>query len=77
MSIALTELGKLTVEEQESILEGLMSGYDPIQVNDKNFMIPKEVNELIDDLFIEVDKLRKLIEETEFGEGPNIMSLMI
>jgi|TARA_R110000796_G_scaffold236279_1_gene355641 hypothetical protein len=71
MSIALTELGKLTVEEQESILEGLMSGYDPIQVNDKNFMIPKEVNELIDDLFIEVDKLRKLIEETEFGEGPN------
>jgi len=71
MAIALKELGLLTIQEQESILEGLMSEYNPIQVNDKNYMIPREVNELIDDLFIEVDKLRKLIEETEFGEGPN------
>lgn len=71
MAIALKELGLLTIQEQESILEGLMSEYNPIQVNDKNYMIPREVNELIDDLFIEVDKLKKLIEETEFGEGPN------
>ena len=48
-----------------------MSEYHPIQVNDKNFMIPKEVNELIDDLFVEVDRLKNLIEDIEFGERPN------
>tara|TARA_R110001583_G_scaffold6515_2_gene33096 strand:- start:1524 stop:1739 length:216 start_codon:yes stop_codon:yes gene_type:complete len=71
MAIALKELSLLTVEEQESILNGLMSEYHPIQVNDKNFMIPKEVNELIDDLFVEVDRLKNLIEDIEFGERPN------
>ena len=69
MAIALKELGLLSVDEQESILEGLMSNYDPIQVNDNNYMIPREVNELIDDLFIEVNKLRKIIEETNIGES--------
>ena len=69
MAIALTELGKLSRKEQESILGGLMSGYDPIQVNDNNYMIPREVNELIDDLFIEVHKLREIIEETNIGES--------
>ena len=69
MAIALTELGKLPKEEQESILEGLMSEYDPIQVNDKNYMIPREVNELIDDLFIEVNKLREIVEENNIGES--------
>tara|TARA_R110000824_G_scaffold7685_2_gene34681 strand:+ start:106 stop:321 length:216 start_codon:yes stop_codon:yes gene_type:complete len=69
MAIALTELGKLSRKEQESILGGLMSEYDPIQVNDNNYMIPREVNELIDDLFIEVHKLREIIEETNIGES--------
>ena len=69
MAIALTELGKLSRKEQESILRGLMSEYDPIQVNDNNYMIPREVNELIDDLFIEVHKLREIIEETNIGES--------
>ena len=68
MAIELKQLGLLTIEEQESILEGLMSEYDPIQVNNKNFMIPREVNELMDDLFIEVNKLRTLIEDIDIGE---------
>ena len=71
MAIALTELGKLSRKEQESILGGLMSEYDPIQVNDNNYMIPREVNELIDDLFIEVHKLREIIEEIDIGESQN------
>jgi len=70
MAIELKQLGLLTIEEQESILEGLMSEYDPIQVNNKNFMIPREVNNLIDDLFLEVTNLRDIREE-DIGEGNN------
>ena len=71
MAIELKQLGLLTIEEQESILEGLMSEYDPIQVNNKNFMIPREVNELIDDLFIEVTILRVKLKEKSIGEKKN------
>ena len=69
MAIELKELGLLPIEEQESILEGMQESYHPIEVNGKKFMIPSEVNELIDDLFIEVNKLRKIIEETNIGES--------
>jgi hypothetical protein len=67
MAIALKELGLLTIEEQESILEGMMTSYDPIEVDGKVFMIPREVNNLIDDLFLEVSNLR----EDNIGEGNN------
>ena len=67
MAIALKELGLLTIKEQESILEGMMTSYDPIEVDGKVFMIPREVNNLIDDLFLEVSNLR----EDNIGEGNN------
>jgi|TARA_R100000081_G_C4681129_1_gene97544 hypothetical protein len=70
MAIALKELGLLKLEEQESILEGLQSSYDPIQVDGKVFMIPREVNNLIDDLFLEVTSLR-IEREKHIGEGDN------
>jgi len=70
MAIALKELGLLSTDEQESILEGLQSSYDPIEVDGKVFMIPKEVNNLIDDLFLEVTSLR-IEREKYIGEGDN------
>jgi hypothetical protein len=70
MAIALKELGLLKLKEQESILEGLQSSYDPIQVDGKVFMIPREVNNLIDDLFLEVTSLR-IEREKHIGEGEN------
>tara|TARA_R110002012_G_scaffold254614_1_gene433688 strand:- start:834 stop:1046 length:213 start_codon:yes stop_codon:yes gene_type:complete len=70
MAIALKELGLLTIEEQESILEGMMTSYDPIEVDGKVFMIPREVNNLIDDLFLEVTNLRDIRKE-DIGEGNN------
>ena len=70
MAIALKELGLLKLKEQESILEGLQSSYDPIQVDGKVFMIPREVNNLIDDLFLEVTSLR-IEREKYIGEGDN------
>ena len=70
MAIALKELGLLPIKEQESILEGMMTSYGPIEVDGKVFMIPREVNNLIDDLFLEVTNLRNIREE-DIGEGNN------
>ena len=70
MAIALKELGLLSTDEQESILEGMMTSYDPIEVDGKVFMIPQEVNKLIDDLFLEVSSLR-IEREKYIGEGDN------
>ena len=69
MAVELKELGLLPIEEQESILEGMMDDYHPIEINGKKFMIPSQVNELIDDLFIEVNKLREIVEENNIGES--------
>jgi len=71
MATELKELGLLPIEEQVSILEGMMDDYHPIEVNGKKFMIPSQVNELIDDLFIEVDNLRKQLKENSIGKSNN------
>jgi len=71
MAIELKELGLLSVDDQESILKDLSKSYHPIEVNKKKFMIPSEVNELIDDLFIEVTILRVKLKEKSIGEEKN------
>ena len=71
MAVELKELGLLPIKEQESILEGMMDDYHPIEVNGKKFMIPSQVNELIDDLFIEVDNLRKKMKKDNIGKSNN------
>tara|TARA_R100000152_G_C6780959_1_gene214533 strand:+ start:4315 stop:4530 length:216 start_codon:yes stop_codon:yes gene_type:complete len=71
MAIELKELGLLPIEEQESILEGMQESYHPIEVNGKKFMIPGQVNELIDDLFSEVNNLRKKVKEGNIGKSDN------
>ena len=68
MAIELKQLGLLPIEEQESILNGMLEEYHPIEVNGKKFMIPSQVNELIDDLFIE---LKIKLEEKAIGESEN------
>jgi hypothetical protein len=71
MAIELKELGLLPIEDQESILEGMQESYHPIEVNGKKFMIPIEVNELVDDLFMEINKLREKLKERKIGEKRN------
>ena len=71
MAIELKELGLLSLEDQESILEGMTDGYHPIEVNGKKFMIPHEVNNLVDDLFTEISKLRRKLKESSIGEKGN------
>ena len=71
MAIELKELGLLSLSEQEDILEEMSDNYHPISVNEKKFMIPSEVNELIDDLFLEVTLLRIKLKEKAIGKKKN------
>jgi hypothetical protein len=49
-------LSRLSLEEQEAILGTISQSYFPIQINDKVFMIPEEVNDLIDRLVTRLEK---------------------
>ena len=71
MAIELKELGLLSLDDQESILKDMCKDYHPIQVNDTKYMIPSEVNELIDDLFVEITILRVQLKEKSIGEKKN------
>jgi len=44
------ELSRLTLDEQEDVLRTMSESYYPIQINDRVYMIPEEVNDLIDRL---------------------------
>jgi len=68
MAIALKQLSNLPLEDQESVLEGMMQEYYPIEINGKRFMIPKDVNMLVDELYLEVKKLNSVLEEYSIGE---------
>mgnify|MGYP003140332059 FL=1 len=68
MAIALKQLGDLSIEDQESILDGMLHEYFPIEINGKKFMIPKEVNILVDELYLEVKRLDSILEGYDIGE---------
>ena len=68
MAIALKQLGDLSVDDQESILDGMLHEYFPIEINGKKFMIPKEVNILVDELYLEVKRLDSILEGYDIGE---------
>ena len=58
MADIIKELYNLPKEEQEFILRNLSHAYNPIEINGEIFMIPHEVNNLIDNLFIELQDLK-------------------
>ena len=49
-------LSRLSLEEQEDILETMSQSYFPIQINNEVFMIPEEGNDLIDRLVTRLEK---------------------
>jgi 3-deoxy-D-manno-octulosonic acid (KDO) 8-phosphate synthase len=59
------ELSKLTLDEQEDILRTMSQSYFPIEINDKVFMIPEEVNNLINRL---VERLEKNGHQVNIGD---------
>ena len=58
MAEVIKELNNLPIEEQEFILNNMAHDYNPNEINGEVFMIPQEVNELIDNLFIELQDLK-------------------
>ena len=58
MADEIKELSNLSREEQEFILENLSHDYSPIEIDGNTYMIPQEVNNLIDSLINQVQELR-------------------
>ena len=58
MGNVINELSMLSREEQEFILENMSHEYNPIEIDGQVFMIPKEVNELIDNLVNQISELK-------------------
>ena len=59
------ELSKLTLDEQEDVLRTMSESYFPIQINDRVYMIPEEVNDLIDRL---VQRLERNGHQVNIGD---------
>jgi hypothetical protein len=58
MADEIKELSMLPREQQEFILENLSHDYNAIEIDGHIFMIPKEVNELIDSLTNQLSELK-------------------
>ncbi len=50
MAKEIKELSRLPIEHQSQILEALCKNYQPIEIDDKVYLIPQKVNDLIDSL---------------------------
>ena len=59
MAKEIKELSKLPLEHQNYILEALCKKYEPIEIDDKVYLIPPEVNDLIDNLVMQLNNLDK------------------
>ena len=57
MAKEIKELSKLPIEHQSQILEALCKNYQPIEIDDRVYLIPEEVNELIDNLVAQLNDL--------------------
>ena len=58
MADEIKELSNLPRDQQEFILENLSHDYSPIEIDGHTYMIPQEVNDLIDSLINQVQELR-------------------
>ena len=68
MAKEIKELSKLPIEHQSQILEALCKNYQPIEIDDKVYLIPQKVSDLIDNL---TEQLNDLYMETIIGKKEN------
>lgn len=54
MAKLIKELADLSFEGQNFVLSQMMDDYSPLELNGRVFLIPKEVSELINTLYIQV-----------------------
>ena len=58
MADEIKELSMLPREQQEFVLENLSHDYSPIEIDGNMYMIPQEVNDLIDSLAEQIETFR-------------------
>tara|TARA_R100000049_G_C1909442_1_gene57163 strand:+ start:50 stop:244 length:195 start_codon:yes stop_codon:yes gene_type:complete len=58
MAELIKEIDKLPLKEQELILSQLSNSFCPVEIDDVIYMIPEEVNELIDSLSMQLSEMR-------------------
>lgn len=58
MASELTSLSNLSIEELDILFSSLAEKYSPIEINDKIYMIPDAVNDLIDGLANQLENLK-------------------
>tara|TARA_Y100000034_G_scaffold34027_1_gene41695 strand:- start:1096 stop:1296 length:201 start_codon:yes stop_codon:yes gene_type:complete len=58
MAHELTGLSNLSVEELDILFSSLAEKYTPIEINGKVYMIPEEVNNLIDGIASQLEDLK-------------------
>jgi len=58
MADEIKELSMLPREQQEFVLENLSHDYSPIEIDGNMYMIPQEVNDLIDSLADQIATFR-------------------
>ena len=58
MADEIKELSMLPREQQEFVLENLSHDYSPIEIDGHMYMIPQEVNDLIDSLTKQIATFR-------------------
>ena len=63
MAELIKEIDKLPLKEQELILSQLSNSFSPIEIDNVIYMIPDEVNQLIDSLTNQVRDMRSAIKK--------------
>ena len=58
MAELIKEIDKLPLREQELILSQLSNSFCPVEIDNVIYMIPEEVNELIDSLSMQLSEMR-------------------
>ena len=61
MAELIKEIDKLPLREQELILSQLSDSFCPVEIDDVIYMIPEEVNELIDSLTMQLNEMRNAV----------------
>jgi len=65
------ELSDLPVENQHLILKELCKRWEPIEIDNNVYLIPPEVNQLIDSLIIQLEDLTTFKPSNFFGKEKN------
>jgi len=65
MASLIKELVDLPIDGQEFVLSQMMDDYRPIELNGRVFLIPKEVDEFINNLYIQSRKIKKPVKRKD------------